>query len=162
MGEEGITGRMANCLCLGQLLSYAHRHLLGQLAWAMYGLSQLVSLTGYLQTKVCTDTVAVEQNLGVQQQRPSLALQLAWYRAAFHIPLPFLSAQVTNVDVGWTLGYMLNLTNMIPSETPQRVVGLQRSNWMAATVLLAIMLILIFCLLTLMCCQKTSSGYERL
>ncbi|NXY90780.1 ENTP8 diphosphohydrolase, partial [Alcedo cyanopectus] len=69
--------------------------------------------------------------------------------------------QVTDVDVGWTLGYMLNLTNMIPSEAPQRVVGLQRSNWMAATVLLAIMLILIFCLLTVMCCQK-NSAYERL
>ncbi|XP_068020200.1 ectonucleoside triphosphate diphosphohydrolase 8-like isoform X1 [Melanerpes formicivorus] len=70
--------------------------------------------------------------------------------------------QVGNTDVGWTLGYMLNLTNMIPSEAPQRVVGLQRSNWVAATVLLAIMLILIFCLLTAMCCQRGSSGYERL
>ncbi|XP_009474797.1 PREDICTED: ectonucleoside triphosphate diphosphohydrolase 8-like [Nipponia nippon] len=69
--------------------------------------------------------------------------------------------QVANVDVGWTLGYMLNLTNMIPSETPQRVVGLQRSNWIVATVLLAIMLILIFGLLTVICCQK-NSGYESL
>ncbi|KFP13854.1 Ectonucleoside triphosphate diphosphohydrolase 8, partial [Egretta garzetta] len=69
--------------------------------------------------------------------------------------------QVTNVDVGWALGYMLNLTNMIPSEAPPRVIGLQRSNWIAATVLLAIMLILIFCLLTVICCQK-NSGYERL
>ncbi|XP_075628430.1 ectonucleoside triphosphate diphosphohydrolase 8 [Balearica regulorum gibbericeps] len=70
--------------------------------------------------------------------------------------------QVTNVDAGWTLGYMLNLTNMIPSESPQRVVGLQRSNWIAATVLLAIMLILIFCLLTVICFQKKHSGYENL
>ncbi|KFQ76872.1 Ectonucleoside triphosphate diphosphohydrolase 8, partial [Phoenicopterus ruber ruber] len=70
--------------------------------------------------------------------------------------------QVANVDVGWTLGYMLNLTNMIPSETPQSVVGLRRSNWIAATVLLAIMLILIFCLLTVICCQKNSFGYESL
>ncbi|NXS43122.1 ENTP8 diphosphohydrolase, partial [Balaeniceps rex] len=69
--------------------------------------------------------------------------------------------QVANVDVGWTLGYMLNLTNMIPSETPQTVIGLQRSKWIAATVLLAIMLILIFCLLTVICCQKNSS-YESL
>ncbi|XP_075027066.1 ectonucleoside triphosphate diphosphohydrolase 8-like [Calonectris borealis] len=69
--------------------------------------------------------------------------------------------QVANVDVGWTLGYMLHLTNTIPAETPQRVIGLQRSNWVAATVLLAIMLILIFCLLTVICCQK-NSGYERL
>ncbi|NWI30085.1 ENTP8 diphosphohydrolase, partial [Sula dactylatra] len=63
--------------------------------------------------------------------------------------------QVANVDVGWTLGYMLNLTNMIPSETPQR------SKWIAATVLLAVMLILIFCLLTVICCQK-NSGYDSL
>ncbi|XP_076211472.1 ectonucleoside triphosphate diphosphohydrolase 8-like [Aptenodytes patagonicus] len=70
--------------------------------------------------------------------------------------------QVANIDVGWTLGYMLILTNMIPLETPQRVTGLQRSNWIAATVLLAIMLILIFCLLTVICCQKNSSGYESL
>ncbi|KFQ44577.1 Ectonucleoside triphosphate diphosphohydrolase 8, partial [Nestor notabilis] len=70
--------------------------------------------------------------------------------------------QVSDVDVGWTLGYVLNLTNMIPSEIPQRVVGLQRSNWIAATVLLATMLILTFCLLTLMCCQKSSSGYVSL
>ncbi|XP_075572542.1 ectonucleoside triphosphate diphosphohydrolase 8-like [Pelecanus crispus] len=69
--------------------------------------------------------------------------------------------QVANIDVGWTLGYMLNLTNMIPSETPQMVIELQRSNWIAATVLLAIMLILIFCLLTVICCQK-NSGYESL
>lgn len=78
------------------------------------------------------------------------------------MPLPSPSAQVANVDVGWTLGYMLNLTNMIPSETPQRVIGLQRSNWIAATVLLAVMLILIFCLLTVICLQKNSFGYESL
>ncbi|NXF91602.1 ENTP8 diphosphohydrolase, partial [Eubucco bourcierii] len=70
--------------------------------------------------------------------------------------------QVADADVGWTLGYMLNLTNMIPSEAPQRVVGLQRSNWIAATVLLTVMLLLTFSLLTAMCCQKDSSAYERL
>ncbi|NXJ70835.1 ENTP8 diphosphohydrolase, partial [Rostratula benghalensis] len=70
--------------------------------------------------------------------------------------------QVANVDMGWTLGYMLNLTNMIPPETPPRVIGLQRTNWVVATVSLAIMLILIFCLLTAMCCQKNSFGYESL
>ena len=73
----------------------------------------------------------------------------------------FLSAQVANLDVGWTLGYMLNPPNMIPSETPQRVIGLQRSKWIAATVLLANMLILIFCLLTDVYCQK-NSGYGSL
>ncbi|NWI92932.1 ENTP8 diphosphohydrolase, partial [Pitta sordida] len=70
--------------------------------------------------------------------------------------------QVANTDVGWTLGYMLNLTNMIPSEPPPRAVMLQRSSWTAATVLLAIMLILTFCLLTVLCRQRHPSDYERL
>uniref|UniRef100_A0A8C9N639 Ectonucleoside triphosphate diphosphohydrolase 8 n=1 Tax=Serinus canaria TaxID=9135 RepID=A0A8C9N639_SERCA len=64
--------------------------------------------------------------------------------------------------VGWTLGYMLNLTNMIPSEPPTAVTELPRSIWIAATLLLAIMLILIFCLLTAMCCHRNSLGYEQL
>ncbi|NXQ27034.1 ENTP8 diphosphohydrolase, partial [Alaudala cheleensis] len=70
--------------------------------------------------------------------------------------------QVANIDVGWTLGYMLNLTNMIPSEPPAAVTELPRSIWIAATVLLAIMLILTFCLLTATCCQRNSSSYEQL
>ncbi|NXJ06088.1 ENTP8 diphosphohydrolase, partial [Odontophorus gujanensis] len=70
--------------------------------------------------------------------------------------------QVSNVDVGWTLGYMLNLTNMIPSETPQRAAVLPKSKWVAATVVLAIILILIFCLIAALCYWKDSSGYETL
>lgn len=70
--------------------------------------------------------------------------------------------QVANIDVGWTLGYMLNLTNMIPSEPPTAVTELPRSIWIAATLLLAIMLILIFCLLTATCCYRNSLGYEQL
>lgn len=64
--------------------------------------------------------------------------------------------------MGWTLGYMLNLTNMIPPEAPQSVIGLPRSNWIAATVLLAVMLVLTFCLLVAVCYQKKYSGYESL
>ncbi|XP_058709828.1 ectonucleoside triphosphate diphosphohydrolase 8-like [Poecile atricapillus] len=70
--------------------------------------------------------------------------------------------QVAGTDVGWTLGYMLNLTNMIPSEPPAAVTELPRSSWVAASVLLAIMLILTFCLLTATRCQRNSSGYEQL
>uniref|UniRef100_A0A672U8B7 Ectonucleoside triphosphate diphosphohydrolase 8 n=1 Tax=Strigops habroptila TaxID=2489341 RepID=A0A672U8B7_STRHB len=93
----------------------------------------------------------------------TLALLLQGFRFN-HTTWPNIhfARQVTGVDVGWTLGYMLNLTNMIPSEIPQRVVGLQRSNWIAVTVLLATMLILTFCLLILTCCQKSSSGYVSL
>lgn len=64
--------------------------------------------------------------------------------------------------MGWTLGYMLNLTNMIPPEIPPNVIGLPRSNWIVATVLLAVMLVLTFCLLVAVCYQKNYSGYERL
>lgn len=87
---------------------------------------------------------------------------IAWYFAALYISLPSLSAQVSNVDVGWTLGYMLNLTNMIPSEMPQRVVWLPKSKWTAATVILAVLFVLIFCLMAAICCWKDSSGYESL
>lgn len=162
MGEQGITGQYGPLPVPRAALELRSQALAGMSAHGNLWCPQLISLTGYLQPEVCTGMVAVEQDLGVQQQRSSLVLQLAWYFAALHIPLPSLSAQVANVDMGWTLGYMLSLTNMIPSETPQRVVGLQRSNWIAATVLLAVMLILIFCLLTVICCQKNSSGYESL
>lgn len=57
---------------------------------------------------------------------------------------------------------MLNLTNMIPTEPPTAVTELPRSIWITATVLLAIMLILTFCLLTATCCRRHSWGYEQL
>lgn len=31
-----------------------------------------------------------------------------------------LSVQIGDSDAGWTLGYMLNLTNMIPAEDPDK------------------------------------------
>ncbi|XP_077054325.1 ectonucleoside triphosphate diphosphohydrolase 8 [Siphateles boraxobius] len=39
--------------------------------------------------------------------------------------------QVADTDVGWTLGYMLNLTNMIPSERSRAVTGVVHSQWAA-------------------------------
>uniref|UniRef100_A0A8C0VTZ3 Ectonucleoside triphosphate diphosphohydrolase 8 n=1 Tax=Cyanistes caeruleus TaxID=156563 RepID=A0A8C0VTZ3_CYACU len=45
--------------------------------------------------------------------------------------------QQVGAYVGWTLGYMLNLTNMIPSEPPAAVTELPRSSWIAASVLVA-------------------------
>ncbi|XP_052414693.1 ectonucleoside triphosphate diphosphohydrolase 8 isoform X1 [Carassius gibelio] len=39
--------------------------------------------------------------------------------------------QVADTDVGWTLGYMLNLTNMIPSERTRAVTGVPHSQWAA-------------------------------
>lgn len=37
-----------------------------------------------------------------------------------------------SADVGWTLGYLLNLTNMIPAETPAQMKGHVPSLWAAA------------------------------
>ncbi|KAK9973545.1 hypothetical protein ABG768_024271 [Culter alburnus] len=39
--------------------------------------------------------------------------------------------QVGDTDIGWTLGYMLNLTNMIPSEHSRAVTGVLHSQWAA-------------------------------
>nr|XP_013809957.1 PREDICTED: ectonucleoside triphosphate diphosphohydrolase 8-like isoform X1 [Apteryx mantelli mantelli]XP_013809958.1 PREDICTED: ectonucleoside triphosphate diphosphohydrolase 8-like isoform X2 [Apteryx mantelli mantelli] len=68
--------------------------------------------------------------------------------------------KVANTDVGWTLGYMLNLTNMIPLETSQRGIELQRSNWTAATITLLIMLFLCFWLFMATCHQRKLASYE--
>ena len=39
--------------------------------------------------------------------------------------------QVADTDIGWTLGYMLNLTNLIAPRHPLVVTGVQRSQWAA-------------------------------
>ncbi|XP_050967800.1 ectonucleoside triphosphate diphosphohydrolase 8 [Labeo rohita] len=39
--------------------------------------------------------------------------------------------RVADTDIGWTLGYMLNLTNMIPSEPSRAVTGVPHSQWPA-------------------------------
>ncbi|XP_009327325.1 PREDICTED: ectonucleoside triphosphate diphosphohydrolase 8-like [Pygoscelis adeliae] len=44
----------------------------------------------------------------------------------------FFQMKAGNADIGWTLGYMLNLTNMIPAEAPVWVKGHVPSLWAAA------------------------------
>lgn len=44
--------------------------------------------------------------------------------------------------MGWTLGYMLNLTNMIPAEAPGRLKGHAPSLWAAAVAFVALTLAL--------------------
>ncbi|XP_067833391.1 ectonucleoside triphosphate diphosphohydrolase 8-like, partial [Heptranchias perlo] len=52
--------------------------------------------------------------------------------------------KASNTDIGWTLGYMLNLTNMIPSQSPDTVKAQYRALWTAScffrvmTILLAL------------------------
>ncbi|XP_045078975.1 ectonucleoside triphosphate diphosphohydrolase 8-like isoform X1 [Coregonus clupeaformis] len=43
----------------------------------------------------------------------------------------YFQRQVADTDIGWTLGYMLNLTNLIPSELPLVVTGVERGQWAA-------------------------------
>ncbi|XP_043386744.1 ectonucleoside triphosphate diphosphohydrolase 8 isoform X3 [Chelonia mydas] len=60
--------------------------------------------------------------------------------------------QAADTDIGWALGYVLNLTNMIPAEAPEQVKGQQRGLWAATiffivlTAAAALLAILIQCL----------------
>ncbi|XP_010190391.1 PREDICTED: LOW QUALITY PROTEIN: ectonucleoside triphosphate diphosphohydrolase 8-like [Mesitornis unicolor] len=49
--------------------------------------------------------------------------------------------QAANTDIGWTLGFMLNLTNMIPTEAQEHIKGHQPGLWAGAVsfIVLAIM-----------------------
>uniref|UniRef100_A0AAY4ACP5 Ectonucleoside triphosphate diphosphohydrolase 8 n=1 Tax=Denticeps clupeoides TaxID=299321 RepID=A0AAY4ACP5_9TELE len=60
----------------------------------------------------------------------------------------FFQKQVADTDIGWTLGYMLNLTNLIPSESPITVTGLQRGQWVAEVFFIAFVLFLTIVLLS--------------
>ncbi|NXI50904.1 ENTP8 diphosphohydrolase, partial [Chloroceryle aenea] len=54
----------------------------------------------------------------------------------------FFQMKAGSADIGWTLGYMLNLTNMIPAETPVRVKGHIPSLWAAAVAFIILTLAL--------------------
>ncbi|XP_037351270.1 ectonucleoside triphosphate diphosphohydrolase 8 [Talpa occidentalis] len=49
--------------------------------------------------------------------------------------------QVSGTDIGWTLGYMLNLTNMIPEEAPAQRRAQSCSVWTASVVFAALTLV---------------------
>ncbi|NWT13944.1 ENTP8 diphosphohydrolase, partial [Vireo altiloquus] len=54
----------------------------------------------------------------------------------------FFQMKAGSADVGWTLGYMLNLTNMVPAEAPARVKGHRPSLWAAAVTFIVLTLVL--------------------
>uniref|UniRef100_A0A8C3LK79 Ectonucleoside triphosphate diphosphohydrolase 8 n=1 Tax=Chrysolophus pictus TaxID=9089 RepID=A0A8C3LK79_CHRPC len=54
----------------------------------------------------------------------------------------FFQMTVGSTNVGWTLGYMLNLTNMIPAEAPAWVKGHTPSLWAAAIAFITLTLAL--------------------
>lgn len=62
-----------------------------------------------------------------------------------------LSLQVANTDIGWTLGYMLNLTNLIPADRPLVVTGVQTNQWTAEVFFIVFVLFLSLFILTIFC-----------
>ncbi|ROL54700.1 Ectonucleoside triphosphate diphosphohydrolase 8 [Anabarilius grahami] len=58
--------------------------------------------------------------------------------------------QIADTDIGWTLGYMLNLTNIIPSEQPGVVTGVLRSQWAAQTFFIVFVLFLSLLLIAIL------------
>ncbi|XP_037586228.1 ectonucleoside triphosphate diphosphohydrolase 8 isoform X5 [Cebus imitator] len=49
--------------------------------------------------------------------------------------------QADGIDIGWTLGYMLNLTGMIPAEAPAQWRAQSHSIWVATVVFLVLTLV---------------------
>uniref|UniRef100_A0A8C3QX58 Ectonucleoside triphosphate diphosphohydrolase 8 n=1 Tax=Cyanoderma ruficeps TaxID=181631 RepID=A0A8C3QX58_9PASS len=54
----------------------------------------------------------------------------------------FFQMKAGSADVGWTLGYMLNLTNMVPPKAPARLKGHRPSLWAAAIAFIILTLVL--------------------
>ncbi|NWH83897.1 ENTP8 diphosphohydrolase, partial [Aegithalos caudatus] len=54
----------------------------------------------------------------------------------------FFQMKVGSADVGWTLGYMLNLTNTVPAQAPARLKGHRPSLWAAAITFIVLTLVL--------------------
>ncbi|NXN80127.1 ENTP8 diphosphohydrolase, partial [Bombycilla garrulus] len=54
----------------------------------------------------------------------------------------FFQMKAGSADMGWTLGYMLNLTNMVPAEAPARLKGHRPSLWAVAITFIIFTLVL--------------------
>ncbi|XP_050836878.1 ectonucleoside triphosphate diphosphohydrolase 8-like isoform X2 [Serinus canaria] len=65
------------------------------------------------------------------------------------------SRQAANTDIGWTLGFMLNLTNMIPTEALQHVKGHQPDLWAGAISFLTLAIVAGLVAVFLHCFWKT-------
>ncbi|XP_069465889.1 ectonucleoside triphosphate diphosphohydrolase 8-like [Ambystoma mexicanum] len=70
--------------------------------------------------------------------------------------------QAGSADIGWTLGYMLNLTNKIPSEAPLSVTGHDYTMWVIIVVVSFSAALLVLFTFVLVCIQKPVSTYETL
>ncbi|KAJ7308040.1 hypothetical protein JRQ81_008541 [Phrynocephalus forsythii] len=68
------------------------------------------------------------------------------------ITINYLLDSFTKADsseIGWSLGYMLNLTNLIPSENPRRLRGHEEGVWVASVFFIAISLAICLVLMVL-------------
>ncbi|NWS66240.1 ENTP8 diphosphohydrolase, partial [Crotophaga sulcirostris] len=63
--------------------------------------------------------------------------------------------QAANTDIGWTLGFMLNFTNMIPTEAPELVKGHQSSLWAGAVSFIVLAIVAGLVATFLQCFWKT-------
>lgn len=59
-----------------------------------------------------------------------------------------LFVQIRDSDVGWTLGYMLNLTNMIPAEAPDTSL-MPYGGYVTFMILLSLLILLLLLLVYL-------------
>lgn len=66
-----------------------------------------------------------------------------------------LSPQAANTDIGWTLGFMLNFTNMIPTEALEHVKGHQPSLWAGAVSFIVLAMVAGLVAIFLQCFWKT-------
>ncbi|XP_010879361.1 ectonucleoside triphosphate diphosphohydrolase 8 isoform X2 [Esox lucius] len=70
----------------------------------------------------------------------------------------YFQRQVADTDIGWTLGYMLNLTNLIPSELPLVLTGVQRGQWATGVFFIVFAVLLSFTGLSILWLWKPQDG----
>ncbi|XP_006918294.1 ectonucleoside triphosphate diphosphohydrolase 8 isoform X2 [Pteropus alecto] len=70
--------------------------------------------------------------------------------------------QAGGADIGWTLGYMLNLTSMIPAQAPAQWRAQSRSMWAASVVfaVLTLMAVLAAAVAQLLWCQERHGSHS--
>lgn len=78
----------------------------------------------------------------------------AWQRYFWMMPCA-VSPQAANTDIGWTLGFMLNFTNMIPAEALRHVKGHQPGLWAGAVSFLVLAIVTGLVAVFLHCFWKT-------
>ncbi|XP_025058849.1 ectonucleoside triphosphate diphosphohydrolase 8 isoform X3 [Alligator sinensis] len=70
--------------------------------------------------------------------------------------------QVANTDVGWSLGYMLNLTNMIPAEVPSKAKGQKFVFWIITMLIVGLLLALVLWSIVALTYQRQFANYETI